>query len=78
MPVIVISSLEPSDVSVLEERARRHGATLEAEVAEILRTAVRQQPNGNWREIDALRERISKCGQVLDDSIDLLREDRDR
>jgi plasmid stability protein len=77
MTTLTIRSLEDPVVKALEERARRNGRSLEAEVGEILRAAA----SGDAPEaVRDLADRIAALTPEVPqtDSADLVRADRAR
>lgn len=78
MATITIRNLDDEAVRSLKERAKAHNRSLEAEVRQILT----QQINRPWRgaELVARAQRIAAMTPDVPqtDSVDLLREDRDR
>jgi plasmid stability protein len=79
MASLVISQIEESVLRRLRERAREHGRSAEAEAVLILADALLvQHPADPWSVIDAIREEAAASGQLFTDSVDLIREDRDR
>jgi plasmid stability protein len=77
MAQILVRDLEPAVVERLKARARCHGRSLQAEVAQILREAARMYTP---EEALALSETWHRrlAGKTFSDSADLIREDRER
>lgn len=70
--------LDSATLVALEERARRHGRTLEEEAADTLRAAVRRPSKAEMlARLDEVASMTPK-GIEQTDSVVLLREDRDR
>lgn len=84
MAQVLVDDLDPIIVEKLETLARRHGRSLQAELKYILEQAV-QTEAAPTKQIDmaAARERIKQvqamyAGRTFTDSVELLREDRER
>jgi antitoxin FitA len=77
MPAITVPDVDDATLAHLEARARQHGRTVEEEVRAILKD-VATPPDPVWNEINQLRESIAASGRVFTDSVQLLREDRER
>lgn len=77
MATITIRNLDDEVVRSLKERAKAHNRSLEGEARELLSQAARRPSPA---ELVALADRIAAMTpKVLQtDSVDLLREDRDR
>lgn len=78
MPQILIRHLGANVVSQLKERAKRHRRSLEAEARTILEEAIdygaRIEEFREWS--DQFRQQLS--GRPQSDSVELLRQDRER
>jgi antitoxin FitA len=74
----IIPDVEESLLLRLQERARKHGHTAEAEARQILTEVLQPQRGGVWEQVNAFRRRLAASGRSFSDSTDLLREDRDR
>jgi plasmid stability protein len=79
MPQLLVRGVEPAVYERLKENAQANGRSLEAEVRHILQQSVRGTRR-SFEETEAaiqrIRERLSKPQTT--DSVDLIREDRDR
>jgi plasmid stability protein len=80
---VVLGNINPSVLEKLQILAQRHNRTLEDEVKAILENFVEdklvtQEPEQTqaWAKIDAARQR--HLGKNFSDSVELLREDRNR
>ena len=83
MSQIILQDLDPVLLQTLRTRASKHGRSLEAELTAILQATAdaelsdRADQMARFRE-RAVRMRQSLAGQLHSDSIQLIREDRDR
>jgi antitoxin FitA len=78
MGMIESISLDSATLVALEERARRHGRSIEEEAADTLRAAVRRPSKAEMlARLDAVASMTPKNIEQTD-SVLLLREDRDR
>jgi plasmid stability protein len=77
MSQLVISDLDTPLLERLQKRASFYGRTTEAEAKAIL-TAALQSPQESWDRINAFRQQLAASGRNFSDSVELLREDRDR
>jgi plasmid stability protein len=75
--MITVPDVDETLLVRLEDRAKQHGRTLEAEVKSILEAAA-SPLDPVWERINQARERLAATGRVFSDSTELLREDRDR
>jgi plasmid stability protein len=78
MSELVISNMDATVLARLEARAAIHGNTLEGEAKEILASVVGASGGNNWDAVDAIRKRLTASRKHFGDSVELLREDRDR
>ncbi len=77
MSQILVRDLDPEVVEQLKQRAKRNRRSLQAEVKVILEGAARARLNR--REFVEIMERIREAsGPQTSDSVDLVREDRER
>ena len=77
MAQILVRDLEPEVVARLKERAKIHGHSLQAEVAQILRLAARTKTMAEARAISD--KWMAYWGdRTFSDSAELIREDRER
>ena len=77
MAQVLVRELSDQIVKRLENRAKEHGRSLQAEVKIILEEAVPDYEQARKR-IHALRNKLKRSGKTFSDSADLIREDRDR
>jgi plasmid stability protein len=75
---LVISNLDSQVLSRLGERAALHGRTVESEARQILAEAVGGSSGNAWAAVDAIRQRLADTKRSFGDSVELLREDRQR
>jgi len=79
MAQILVRSLDEDVVARLKERARKEGRSLQSEVRRILEEAA-HAPQVDMetarKMVDRIRERLK--GRKFPDSVELIREDRDR
>ena len=80
MSQILVRDLDHDVVAQLKERARRNRRSLQAEVRIILEEAAdRSRRRANLEELLAVADRIRReAGPQTSDSVNLIREDRDR
>jgi plasmid stability protein len=78
MSQLLIPDVAESLLQQLQQRAARHGRSVEAEARVILESALREDADQIWAEVDAIRERLAASGRTFSDSTELIREDRDR
>ena len=76
MAQILVRKLPDSLVEQLKARARRNGRSLEAEVRDVLQRAVTKNKAEFLEAADAMRARLA--GRHHTETLELLREDRDR
>ena len=76
MAQILVRKLPEELVQQLKTRAERNSRSLEAEVREILQAAVTKERTDFFRAADAMRARLA--GRHHTETLELLREDRDR
>ncbi len=73
---VLIRNLPDQTVRLAKRMALKHKRSLQKELSSILVDAIRFQ-SGSWsREADTIRRRLGK--KVGSDSVDLVREDRNR
>ncbi|THJ25156.1 MAG: Arc family DNA-binding protein [Nitrospira sp. CG24E] len=77
MAQVLVRQLDSSVVVRLKKRAKEHGRSLQSEVKTILEEAVPDY-EAAWKRIERFRKRLGKSGRIFSDSVDLIREDRDR
>jgi plasmid stability protein len=73
---ILVRKLPDAVVDRLRERAKRNRRSLEAEARDILQQAATRQKAEFLRVADAMRARLA--GRPHTETLELLREDRDR
>jgi antitoxin FitA len=75
---LVLTQLDDAILDHLRDRASRHGRTAVEEAKVILSEVLGVRPAGPWARVDTIYERLAASGRTFTDSVDLLREDRDR
>lgn len=83
MSQIFITDLDPLLIEKLKVRAQRQGRSLEAELKAILEAAAEVEVVDKAAVMSAARKRIEQArkkyaGRIFSDSVELLREDRQR
>jgi plasmid stability protein len=78
MPSVVIPDLSAPLVDRLKARASAHGRSPEAEARAILEAALQPLTEDVWAEVDEIYNELAASGRTFDDSVELLREDRER
>jgi antitoxin FitA len=78
MSQLMLSELDDSTIVSLEKRAKSNGRTPAEEAKAILRDALACRPPTPWAGVDAIYNRLAESGRTFSDSVELLREDRDR
>lgn len=78
MPQLLLTNVEESVLSRLQERAARHRRTPAEEAAAILIDTLNAAHGVNWSQVDAIYQRLTASGRQFSDSADMLREDRER
>lgn len=79
MPDILIRNVPEAVVRALTRRAELHGRSLDQEIALILREATRKTGHlSAARTAAAIRTRLATSGRSFGDSVELIREDRER
>ena len=78
MAQLLIRNLEDETIQRLKARAKSHGRSLQKELQLIIEEAAQQNPIEAWDAIDQFRSRLEQSGRVFSDSVELIREDRDR
>jgi plasmid stability protein len=76
MAQVLIRKLPDAVVDRLKARAKRHGRSLEAEVRELLQQAATSEKAEFFQAADEMRARLA--GRQHTETLELLREDRDR
>lgn len=76
MAQILVRKLPEGVVEQLKARAERNGRSLEAEVRDILQAAATGERTAFFKAADAMRARLA--GRRHTETLELLREDRDR
>lgn len=77
MAQILVRDLDQRVVRRLKQRAARNKRSLQAEVKTILEEAV-PDADAAWKRVDRIFSRLKRSGRTFSDSVDLIREDRDR
>lgn len=78
MSQLLIPDVAESLLQQLQQRAARHGRSVEAEARVILEDALRTDPDQIWAEVDAIYNELAATGRDFGDSVQDLREDRER
>ena len=79
MAALLIPEINPDILGRLEDRAKKHGRSLESEARAILESAVGSTKASQAETRQAFRElRKRLAGKIQGDSADLIREDRER
>ena len=79
MAQILIRDLSPETVEQLKELAKRNRRSLEAEVRVVLEEAAKHSRRLSLDEFNAIADKIrSESGPQTSDSVELIREDRER
>lgn len=78
MTDILIRGVDEAILERLKQRAAANGRSLQQELKEIIRLASGMDAIAALALADKIRERIKKKYPVQTDSVDLIREDRDR
>ncbi len=78
MSQLVIPDVEEALLARLRDRAARNVRTVEAEAKAILTEALQPPPGDPWAEVDAIYQELAAEGRTFRDSVELLREDRER
>ena len=79
MATILISDVAETAFSRLHELAKAHGRTPEAEAKAILEEQLHAAPGASvWDQVNAFRDRLAALKRTFNDSVELLREDRER
>jgi hypothetical protein len=76
MAQVLIRDLDPKVVATLKKIARQNGRSLEAELRLILEEEARRRSIEFWKLADEFRARFAD--RQMSDSVDLIREDRER
>ncbi|MHB1340559.1 MAG: FitA-like ribbon-helix-helix domain-containing protein [Coriobacteriia bacterium] len=76
MPDVLIRDVPEDLVAKLKERAANNKHSLQVELMSVLHAAAKPTLAEWWVKADEFRER-SKAWNIIDDSTDLIREDRD-
>jgi plasmid stability protein len=75
---LVINDLEQGIFEKLRERAEHNDRSPPEEAKAILREALAPKTHAAWTDVDAIFSELSRRGTRQTDSVDLLREDRER
>lgn len=78
MKDVLIRDLDEDVLKRLKRRAERHGRSLQAELKRIVEGSARVDEEDFWTSIDELRESLAASGESFEDSVRLMREDRER
>jgi len=58
--------------------AAAHGRTPAVEAKAILEQALQLAPATGWEQVNAIRQKLAAAGKTYGDSVDAVREDRER
>jgi len=75
---LVIHGVEESIFERLRQFAAAHGRTPAVEAKVILQQALQPPPAAGWEQVNAIRRELAASGRDFSDSVDLIREDRER
>ena len=78
MTQLLLTDLDDELLIDLRERADRHGRTPPEEAKAILSETLGTRRISSWAEVNAIFEELSRTRVQTTDSVDLLREDRER
>jgi plasmid stability protein len=78
MSNLVIPDVDDVTIERLCQRAAAHGRIPAVEAKVILQEALERLPASGWEPVNAIRDGFAATGQVFSDSVELIREDRDR
>jgi plasmid stability protein len=78
MPDLIVPDVDESTYQRLQERAAARGHSPQAEARLILAEAVQTPLPGAWGPVRAIHDRLAASGRQFTDSVDLVREDRER
>jgi antitoxin FitA len=76
MSQLLIPDLDDTTLTRLQQRAARHGRTVETEAKAILSDALGSA--NPWAAADKIFDELTATGRTFSDSADLIREDRER
>ncbi|MEO7716995.1 MAG: Arc family DNA-binding protein [Capsulimonas sp.] len=76
MAQVLIRDIDETTVSQLKERARSNHRSFEAELRLILEQAAQRSMHSSAAELEKIRAMFA--GRTFSDSVELLREDRER
>jgi len=77
MAQLRVRDIPEETVAALEERAKRHGRSVEAEHRAILEEVLKSGASDFWEQADRIRRSLAESGRKFSDSSNLLRQDRD-
>jgi plasmid stability protein len=78
MAELVLEDVSDLVLLELQERATIHQRSPEEEAKAILSDVLGSKGQNGWERVDAIYSRLAASGRTFTDSVDLLREDRDR
>ncbi|MBI2908255.1 MAG: hypothetical protein HYX92_11460 [Chloroflexi bacterium] len=79
MADILVRDVPEKTLEALKARARRHRRSLQQELVQVLEATAEETPPQSPSEIAAaIRAKLSRTGRVFSDSVELIREDRQR
>lgn len=76
MAQMLIRNIDPKAVERLKRQAKAHGRSLQAEARTILESNAKMTHEESLAWVEEFRKRFK--GRVFPDSVDLIREDRNR
>ena len=78
MAELFLNDIDEVVLERLRERAEDHGCSPSCEASRILSREVIPPPKGSWAAADAIFARLAASGKTMSDSVELIREDRQR
>lgn len=76
MGQILVRNIDDAVIERMKKRAKKEGRSLEAEVRLLIQRADKLDKEASLELIDRMRKRLK--GKKFTDSVELIREDRDR
>ena len=78
MSQLLIPDVAESLLQQLQQRAAHHGRSIEAEARIILEEVLQKDADQIWAEVDAIRNALAATRRDFGDSVQDIREDRER
>ena len=78
MANLLLNDLDETLMDRLRERADDHDSSPCEEATQILLRALVHNAKRSWEGVDAIYARLAASGKTMSDSVDLIREDRQR